>query len=304
MPHRIFITGASGYLGSAIADRLLRAGHEVTGLTRSQEHASALAASGITPVIGDLSRPESYLHVLKNCDVAIHSAAEGGARMAEQDRRALEAIRAAAQDGRVRHLLYTSGVWVLGDTAGRTVDESTPLNPIALVKWRATHEDVAIDLAEFEVRSMVFRPATVYGEARGIIGAMFAEAAKKKIVRVPGTGEQTWGLVHRDDVAEAYLLGLEHGRAGERYLLVDESAFTLRQIAEAIARVTGATVQTWPAEEVLKQLGPFGEALLLSQRATAAKARRDLGWVPRHTSLVNEAEALFREWQSQRATVA
>jgi nucleoside-diphosphate-sugar epimerase len=304
MDHRIFVTGATGYLGSAIAARLKRAGHELFGLTRHAERGSVLAALGITPVIGDLANPDDWIGVLQNCDVVVHAAADSGAQWSIHDQRALGAIRTAAQDGRVRRLLYTSGIWVHGDGGGKILDESTPLAPLALVKWRAAHEDVALDLAEHEVQVTVFRPGIVYGESRGMIGAMFAEAREKKTITVAGDGSQHWCLVHRDDVADAYALALEHGRGGERYLLSDESALTLRQIADAIARVSGASVKPWDAADVRARLGDYGEALLTSVRATAARARRDLGWVPRHTSLVNEVDTLYRAWQSQREPVA
>jgi nucleoside-diphosphate-sugar epimerase len=203
----------------------------------------------------------------------------------------------------VRRLLYTSGMWVYGDTGGEVASEQTPLNPLELVKWRGVHEDVALDLADDEVEVVVFRPPIVYGETRGIIGGLFAEARDRHTVTVPGDGAQHWGLVHRDDVAEAYRLGLEYANGGERYNIGDESHHTVREIAEAIARATGATLQFLAAEEVRKRMGAFGEALLTSQKATSAKARRDLGWVPGHTSFVNEVDALFREWQGQQTPV-
>ena len=301
MQHRVFVTGATGYLGSAIAARLRRSGNEVFGLTRSPDRAGALAALGITPVVGDLGKTDAFLGALRNCDAVVHAAAESGPHWAEQDEKALAAIRSAAQDGRVRRVLYTSGVWVHGDTGGAVVDESTALNPLALVHWRAAHEDAALDLGEHEAQTIVFRPGIVYGESRGIIGAMFAEAREKRTVTYPGTGDQQWCLVHRDDVAEAFALALEHGRGGERFILVDESRLTVRQIAEAIARVAGAALKPWDAQDVRAKLGLYGEALLTSQRATSAKARRKLGWVPRHTSFVNEAEELHRDWQAQQA---
>ena len=110
---------------------------------------------------------------------------------------------------------------------------------------------------------------------------------------------QHWALVHRDDVAAAYAgWRFEHGKAGERYLLADESQFTVKELAAAVASATGATPHSWPADQVLAKLGDYGEALLLDQRISAGKARRELGWVPRHASFVNEADDLYREWQS------
>ena len=299
MSQRIFVTGASGYLGSAVVARMSRDGHEVHGLTRQQKSAAALERMGAKPVVGDLSRPASFMGVLKNCDAIVHAASDPTA-WAERDQRALEAFRAAARDGRVRRLLYTSGIWVHGGTAGQIVDETAALHPAELVRWRVAHEEVALDLADDEVAVVVFRPAILYGESRGIIGGLFEEGREKHIVTVPGDGAQHWEMVHRDDVAEAYRLALEYARGGERYLLTDEAHLTAGEIGEAIARVTGATAKRWEAAAVVKELGKYGEALLLSQKATAGRARRELGWVPRHTSFVGEIEGLYGEWQSGR----
>ena len=112
-------------------------------------------------------------------------------------------------------------------------------------------------------------------------------------------------MVHREDVADAYALALEHGTGGERYLLSDESRFTVKQLAEAAAEAAGARAQSWPAEEVVQTLSLFGKALLNDLQVTSAKARRELGWVPRHTSFVAEAPNLWREWlDAKEAPVA
>jgi len=301
MSLRVFVTGASGYLGSAYAARLARAGHDVYGLTRNAERGAALANAGVRPVFGELEAADSFIGTLKNCDAVVHAAIDEDAPAA-RDQQALDAFRTAAQDGRVRRLIYTSGVWVHGDTQGRVIDESTTLAPLELVRWRCAHEDLAVDLAEHDVAAVILRPGIVYGESRGILGGMFAEARDRRTVTYVGTGQQHWVMVHRDDVAEAVALALEHARGGERWLLGDESQFTLREIAEAIARVTGAEARPWPRESVIEKLGAGGEALLASQKVTAARARRELGWVPRHTSFVNEVDALHREWMSLKGT--
>ncbi len=302
MAQRIFVTGATGYLGSAIAARVERAGYEVNGLTRSPLRAPALEATGVHAVVGDLKDPASYLGMLKNVDVAIHVAFDPN-DIARADAAALEAFRTAAQDGRLRRLLYTSGLWVHGDTGGAVANEQTPLEPLEIVRWRAIHEELALDLADDEVQVVVFRPPIVYGESRGILGGLFAEARDKRTVTIPGDGTQVWPLVHRDDVAEAYRLGLEYAQGGQRYLIGDESAHTAAEIGNAIARAAGATVTLLPREEAVRAMGTFGEALLASQKATSAKARRELGWVPRHTSFVAEVGALYADWQGAQSGV-
>jgi nucleoside-diphosphate-sugar epimerase len=301
---RVFVTGATGYVGGAIAARLKRAGHDVFGLTRNVEHQAGLQAAGVTPVIGDVADSDAYLAVLKNCDAAVHAAFDG-ASPAPQDQRVLEAVRSAAQDGRVRRFLFTSGVWVLGPTGETAADESTPLRPAEAVTWRPAHEEVALDLASYDVEAVVFRPGMVYGGSGGTAGKWFQEARTRRTVSFPGDGRQHWTMVHRDDVAEAYALALEHARGGERYYLTDESRFTVRELAEAVARVSDARARPTDPEELVQRLGGVGRALLMDQIVTSAKARRELGWVPRHTHFPGEIEALHREWLTgQRAPVA
>ena len=296
MKSKVFITGASGYLGSAIAARLSRAGHEVLGLTRGSDDGERLTKAGVHPVLGDLTKPETFVAVLKNCDAAVHVAIAHGGSPAALDNLALEAFADAAEDGRLRRLLYTSGLWVHGDRKGEVTDESTPLDPLGAAAWRAPHEEVVMDLTHLEVAPVVFRPSMVYGGTRGILGEWFREVREHGTVTYPGDGSQIWSMVHVDDVADAYRLGLEHAAAGDRFLLADGSAFTVRELAESVAAATGAKARSKPADEVIRELGDYGVALLASLRINAAKARRELGWVPRHTSFVQEADALYREW--------
>jgi nucleoside-diphosphate-sugar epimerase len=303
MNQRIFVTGATGYIGGAVAARLVRKGHQVFGLTRNADQRATLLAKGIQPVIGDLadSRDE-WRGVLQNCDAAVHTAfgAETGA--ADVDHAALEALRNAALDGRVRRVLYTSGIWVHGHGHEGQADEGTPLLPLSIVQWRAAHEEIALDLSAHDVDVVILRPGMVYGEHRGILGGWFAEANDSHTVTYPGDGSQHWSLVHRDDLAEGYALALEHAAGGARYLLTDESRHTVLELAAAVAAATNSKAGSWSSEELLRSHGGYGEALLNDLCVTSAKARRELGWVPRHNSFVSEAGDLWREWQAGRVT--
>ena len=302
MSLRVFITGATGYVGNPIAARLVQSGFEVHGLTRRPERATTLSTQGIRPVIGDLQKPETFIAQLKNCDAVVH-AALSPEEPARVDQIALEVIRAGVVDGRIRHLLYTSGVWVHGDTGDQVEDESTDPTPTPVVSWRPAHEDVALDLVEHEAHVTVMRPGMVYGGTGGTIGGWFRDARERQVVAYPGDGAQHWCMVHRDDVAEGYRLALEHARGGQRLLLTDESHFTVRELAEAVALAVGAQARPWNRGEVLEQLGPYGAALLLDQRVTSARARRVLGWVPRHNNFVAEAANLLRDWLAGEQTI-
>ena len=204
----------------------------------------------------------------------------------------------------MRRLLYTSSAWVHGDTRGAIIDETAPLAAAELVRWQPAHERAALDLADVEVVTVVFRPGVVYGGRRGILGDWFQEARERHSVTYPGDGSQHWGVVHRDDVADAYALALEHARGGERYLLVDETRLTVRELAEAVAKAAGARAVAQERREVLETRGPQGAAELMDQQFTAARARRELGWVPRHPAFPAGTAALLAEWEAAGEPVA
>jgi nucleoside-diphosphate-sugar epimerase len=301
MKHRVFVTGATGYLGSVIAQRLVRTGHTVLGLTRHAERARRLDALGIQPVLGDVAESESYLHQMKNCDAVIQAMVEHGDEQPTRDQQALEAIQQAVVDGRVRHVLYTSGVWAYGDTGGKVADETTPLDPPPLVAWRPAHEEVAMDLAAHGARVVALRPGMVYGGTRGYLNDWFAAARDRHEVSYVG-GAQHWSTVHVDDVAAGYSLALDHAAGGARYVLVDESRCTVRELAEAAATAAGVPARAIPAGEAIATLGEVGRALLMDQPMTSARARRELGWTPMHASFVTEARALYEQWQAGQST--
>ena len=207
-------------------------------------------------------------------------------------------------DGRVRRVLYTSGIWVYGDTGGRVVDEQAPLTgPLPLVAWRVAHEEAALAFAPRGADVTVFQPGIVYGGTRGILGEWFARGHRGEPVTWPGDGDAALepgarrgrgrGVPHRRRAA-----GSGAGADARRALPAAR-----RRRADGARRRRGggagdrrAGAREWPREEVLEQLGAYGEALLASQRVSAAKARRELGWAPRHDSFVAHAEELYREW--------
>jgi len=296
MAQRIFVFGATGYLGGAIAARLARDGHEVQGLTRSDDGVRSLEATGIQAVRGDLAEPGPWLGLLQNADVAIHAALDDGdPRLGDQ--RVLAAVRSASEDGRIRRFLYTSGIWDYAPSES-VIDETAVLDTSPARQWRIAHHEVAFDLEGHDVAVTVFQPGVVYGESRGLIGLMFAEARETGVVSVPGDGSTRWPMVHRDDVAEAYALALTNGPAGSRLLLADGSQLTMREIGDAIARATGARVQPRTLEELPEGLRDYGALLLRSNRVNAARARAELGWTPQHTSFVAEVDDLYGEWRS------
>jgi len=162
---RIFLTGATGHIGSAVLEALLRAGHQVTALVRDNEKAARVAARGAYPVLGNLADPESYRPAADAQDGYIHTAFDRSGKGVAIDRQAIEALLGAARrprtsraSGTPRFFIYTSGVWVIG-RAPQPVDESAPLAPIALAQWRVAHD-------ELKVGNGAMRPRRLYRSRR------------------------------------------------------------------------------------------------------------------------------------------
>jgi nucleoside-diphosphate-sugar epimerase len=302
---RVFLTGASGYIGTAVLDAFARAGHQVTGLVRNSEKAAEVAAMGGAPLTGDLHDPPSYRQAAEEHDVLIHAGFDG-TRPVETDRLAIETLVAAGRaggPGRPSVLIYTSGIWVLGTTR-RPAAEDAPLNPAELVTYRPAHEQMVLSAAGDGLRTLVVRPGIVYGGSRGIVGDLFRHASDG-VIRIIGTGENRWPAVYDRDLAELYLLLAQSEGASGVFHANDESDERVNDIVEAIvAHVSPAPdVRRVPLAEARAKLGPFASALALDQVLRSPRARA-LGWSPILKSIAGNAARLLGEWRADSAARA
>src|SRR3954466_8435436 len=285
---RIFLTGASGYIGSAVAERLRAAGHQLTGLARSDAASSKLRSAGIQPVRGDFSDPKSVGQAARGADGVISLATTYDPSI---DGPAIDAILEALA-GSNKPFIYTSGIWSHGDTAGKVVDETSPPNPAALVAWRQAVENRVLAGAKRGIRTTVIRPAIVYGRGGGIPAGFSESARKDGAARHIGSGKNRWPMVHVDDLADLYLLALEKAPPGTLLLGVSGPSRPVSEIASAASRGAGAggrTVAT-PVEEARQTMGPYADALALDQQASGRKAQALLGWKPRRPDVLEELE--------------
>ena len=285
---KVFLTGGSGYIGSAVAERLRAAGHELTGLARSDAASARLKAAGIRRVRGDFSDPASVGAAARAADGVISLATTYDPAV---DGPAIDAILDALA-GSNKPFVYTSGIWSHGDTGGAVVDETSPPRPAALVQWRQAVEDRVLEAAKRGVRSVVIRPAIVYGRGGGI-PAGFAESARKEgAARFVGTGNNRWPFVHVDDLADLYLLALEGAPAGTLLLGVSGPSHEVREVAAAASRGAGAGGRTvaGPVEEARQKLGAYADALVLDQQASGRRAQELLGWRPHQPDVLEDIE--------------
>ena len=298
---RIFLTGATGYVGSAVLDALVRGGHEVTALVRSRERARALLARGVQSVLGELAGPERYTGMAEDCDVIVHTAFEHSKQGADVDRQATEALLLAAGRRAARgnpvSVVYTSGVWVLGDTT-QPADEDAPVAPTPLVAWRPAHEALVLGAASGALRTAVVRPGLVYGGSKGIIAGLLKDAANG-LVRIIGDGRNRWLCVYDRDLADLYVRVAVSEAGHGIFHANDEADEQVVDIVEAIARQarTRPDVRHMPIQEARTKLGPVADALALDQTIRGRRAH-DLGWVPTLRSVAGNVARLFEEYRT------
>jgi nucleoside-diphosphate-sugar epimerase len=302
---RLFLTGASGYIGTAVLDAFARAGHHVTGLVRNSEKAADVAARGGSPLIGNLHDPASYRQAAEEHHVIIHAAFDAS-HPVETDRLAIETLISSARAGsagRPSVLIYTSGIWVLGPTR-RPATEEARLNPAEIVAFRPAHEQMVLSAAGDGLRTAVVRPGIVYGGSRGIVGDLFRHAVDG-VIRIIGTGENRWPTVYDRDLAKVYLLLGQREDASGVFHANDESDERVNEIVEAIVAHTSPApdIRRVPLGEARAKLGAYAMALALDQVVRSPRARA-LGWAPELKSIASNAARLFDEWRADSAARA
>jgi nucleoside-diphosphate-sugar epimerase len=298
---RIFVTGASGWIGSAVVPELLSAGHDVVGLSRSAASAQRLEAAGAIVQQGDVDDPDGLAKAAADSDGVIHLAFQhevawsgNFAAAAAADRRAVEAMGAALADSG-RPLVLASGM--LGLTAGRVATEDDGLVPTAEVRANPAGRRLAtalltLSLAGTGVRSSVLRfPPTVHGDGdHGFVATLVGIARQRGVAGYVGDGTNRWPAVHRCDAAHLARLAVEAAPAGSVLHAVADEGVPFREIAQAMGRHLGIpTVSVAPADagEHFAHLGHF---VALDSPATAAATRELLGWELTGPSLLEDLE--------------
>jgi nucleoside-diphosphate-sugar epimerase len=280
---KVFLTGGSGYIGTATIGALVRAGHTVEALARSERSADAVAAAGAVPVRGGLSDLGVLNEAAASAEAVVHLAqAESG----DEDLAAAGAMQDGVGTGTYVH---TGGSWVYGNTGG-VVDETAPWDPPALVAWRQPVEKAVLDRATSGGRPVIVHPGLLYGGENRLIEAFFTDPGRKAgRVSYIGDGANHWALVHIDDLAELYVAALR-AEAGSVYVGVDGINPSAKDVAVAVSHGAGlrGEVASITVEQARREMGPVADAFALDQQLTPARARADLGWVPAHTDPLSE----------------
>lgn len=291
----VLVIGASGYVGTAISEALLEAGHRVVGLARSKDSARRIENLGAEVVMGDLQNPESFDAAVRSSGAVVYAAAPRGRDPESVDRAAIEKIFDGLR-GTEKTFIYTSGGWVMGSTDGEVADEESPVNPPPGMEWRPAIEELVLSAnEEHGIRAFVVRPALVYGAAGSVVDDLVEWAASygtARYVKPPGE-ECFWTLVHRKDLGRFYTRLIEEKDVRGRLLLaVGSEPLPTREISAAAGRAAGVgeEVEEWPLEKAREELGDYADSLVLSQKLSGARARSLLEWQPAAPSVFEELE--------------
>lgn len=289
---RVFVTGASGFIGSAIVPELISAGHQVLGLARSDAAAQSLIAAGAQVLRGNLEDGDSLRSGVAQSDAVVHTAFNHDFSRfqanCEVERRAIEAM-AGALAGSSRPMIISSGVALLAP--GRLSTEDLAADPNSPVP-RVVTEVTADALAARGLHISVIRLApTVHGDGdHGFVPMLINMAREKGVAVYVGDGNNRWPAVHRLDAARVFRLALEKNAIGGRYHAIAEEGVPFREIAKVIGRRLNIPVVSKTPEEAQSHFGWFAHFASIDAPASSRKTREMLGWEPRQVELIADLE--------------
>lgn len=281
----VFLTGATGNIGSAVAEELQRHGYQVLALCRSSASAQKVAAAGCLPIRGSIAEPRLWSAHLEQADAVIHAACSFEESMAAEDRCFVEALALhATTRNKPLVVLYTNGCWTYGDHE-QVITEQSERQSIDAFQWMNDNGTWLAAQPNVDVR--IVSPANVIrAEERYVPPIMLMELERNGQPTVPTSLSLTWSLVERRNLAELYRLVLEKGALGEEYIGVGDPAVSVETLAQSLAAgpiITHADAQ-WRAI-----YGDWTEGYRLKQRFSSQKAEATLGWVPKRIYADQEA---------------
>jgi nucleoside-diphosphate-sugar epimerase len=293
---RVFVTGATGFIGSAIVEELIGAGHQVLGLARSDAAAKALTAAGAGVHRGSLDDLDSLRRGAAMSDGVIHTAfihdwkdISDYAAACETDRLAVEALGDTLRES-ARPFVVTSGTALLKPGRVGTEEDAPDLSSAAAL--RIASEEAALSMASLGVRVSVVRLApSVHGDGKaGFVSVLLGIAREKGVSAYVDDGLNRWPAVHRLDAARLFKLALERGTAGARFHAVADEGVPIREIAQVIGRRLNVPIVAKSPAEAADHFGWFAHFAAIDSPASSTRTQERLGWRPTHPALISDLD--------------
>jgi len=279
---RVFLTGGTGYVGGAIAEALRERGHDVAALARPESDAGHLREIGAVVIAGDLESLPSMGETLAQYDTIVH-AAQSGERTAELAHKALDAYSSQRA-----HLIWTSGVWALGNTTN--ANERSPVNPLEIASWRPETEQRAL-----AANGCVVRPGCVYGGKQSLLRDWFVSVEQDRPIQIVGDGSNHWAMVDLHELAKLYVRVVELKTTGLLHA-IDDTRAPMEQCARAVG--PNSRLDFLPADAMRAKVGAFVDALIVDQIIDSSETRQRTGWNPKRTFTSSVTEQ-WEEWRAQ-----
>lgn len=318
---KIFVTGATGYIGKVIAEKLLASGNTVTALVRTEQAARIVQTMGMQSFPGDMADPNYAVTGARNCDAVIHTAFrfektdrpfDPGPKAARIVLQALQSELAITRAffrelaGTNKPFIFSSGTGLFGDTGDMTPDEETVMPAKGLFSIRRRTEQETQEAAQQGIRTVVLRSATVYGRGGSMLVPILLDAARLSGIScyVRGSENNKWSSVHVDDLADLYILALHSAPSGSLFHVSAESGITTFSIAKAVSYAAGLNGETTGVskEEAFKILGGFAEYWACSNQSSGNNARSMLNWRPTRGPMISEI--MEGSYRGSNSTVA
>ncbi|MGI4788635.1 MAG: SDR family oxidoreductase [Janthinobacterium lividum] len=290
---KVFVTGATGFIGSALVPELLQAGHTVLGMTRSEKGAEALTKMGADVHRGTLKDLESLKAGASQADAVIHLAFNHDFSKIQancvDDQRAIEAMGEALA-GSGRPFIGTGGVLNESQLPGHPLDED---DTMSVGRWPRVSEQATLATLEKGVRGIVMRLSQIHDTRKqGLVSLLIQIALEKKVSAYVGEGSNRWAAAHVSDTARLYRLALEQGTAGSKWHAVGEQGVTMKEIAEALGSRLSLPVVSISPEEAPAHFGFLGTFMTLDSPTSNTETRERLGWEPTGPSLIEDLNQL------------
>jgi nucleoside-diphosphate-sugar epimerase len=292
---RVLLLGGTGSIGTAVLRELTRRGHHVVALTRSDRSAKKVTELGAVPIAGDIGSPEKWIGALPGVEAVIQLACDFDSPMDHVEGRLLDGLLPHLAAGLKKpRFIYTGGCWLFGETDRGVATEQTPFRPNPAFAWMVPHLQRVLDADGID--PVVIHPAMVYEAGGGVFRRFFDDVFERDAIRIVGGENVRWPLVHSEDLANLYALALERSVSRASYIGAAIDGLPVGRIVRAVARrfgVANREPEIISANAIAAELGAWASGYALDQQLSGGKARRDLGWEPKHLDPEGEIASII-----------